>query len=216
MFQHIVLQGDSDLRELEFEVGRVLRGLVREGAPRFLPLGIRNTRPRQEVRAFWSVPGHDCGVRLVQDQELGIVAASVESAAAGVGKRVIEVLTAALPSVSVDAILQSEARFEDTPELVFRLALATRHAPKERELAIVRRLLTAASEAACVAAAGAAVLLGGDELLAAVRSAAAREDVSPSGRRVLEMSVHDLETEAAMCNRDEPFKDPEEVFRVRW
>lgn len=216
MLRHGVLQGDTDLRELATAVGRILRGLVSQGVPRFLPLGIRNRRSGQEVRAFWSIPDHECGVRLVRDLGMGVAMVSVESAADALGATVFEVLAQEIPCVSIDTILDNESRFEEMPELVFLAALAVRHAPTDRVVAIVKQLLTAPSEAARVSAAGAAALLNGDELVSAVKAAGAREDLSPAARSVFQTSIHDMENHADEWNRDKPFADPEEVFRVRW
>lgn len=216
MLRHCVLQGDIDLRELEMAVGRILRGLVPQGVPRFTPLGIRNRRPGQEVRAFWSIPDHECGVRLVRDLGMGVAMVSVESAADALGTTVFEVLTQEIPCVSIDTILDNESRFEEMPELVFLAALAVRHAPTDRVVAIVKQLLTAPNEAVRVSAAGAAVLLNGGELASAVKAAGAREDLSLAARSVFQTSIRDMETHVAAWNRDKPFADPEEVFRVRW
>lgn len=216
MLRHGVLQGDTDLRELANVVGRILRGLMAQGVPRFLPLGIRNRKPGQEVRAFWSIPDHECGVRLVRDLGMGVAMISVESAADALGTTVFEVLAQEIPCVSIDTILYNESRFEEMPELVFLAALSVRHAPVDRVVAIVKQLLIVPSEAARVSAAGAAVLLNGDELLSAVKAAEAREDFSPAARKVFQTSIRDMETHAAVWNRDKPFADPEEVFLVRW
>ena len=215
MLQHIVLQGDVDLREAAFTVADALRGLVAEGISRFSTLGIRTPRRGQEVRAFWSIPGHECAVRLVRDLELAVVMASVESCADPPFTRVAAALAAALPSVPVAVILENESRFEAMPELVFLLALATRHAPDERVRAIVANLLMSSVEDVRVSAAGGAILLGGQELREALRAAAARGDSSPSAQRVLEASLRDIE-KAATTERMSPFGDPSEAHRVRW
>jgi len=216
MLRHGVLQGDTDLRELATAVGRILRGLMPQGVPRFVPLGIRNRKPGQEVRAFWSIPDHECGVRLVLDLGMGVAMVSVESAVDALGATVFEVLAQEIPCVSIDTILYNESRFEEMPELVFLAALSVRHAPTDRVVAIIKRLLTAPSEDARVSAAGAAVLLDGGELVSAVKAAGAREDLSLGARRVFQTSIRDMETHAAAWNRDKPFADPEEVFLVRW
>lgn len=216
MLRHGVLQGDTDLRELATAVGRILRGLVPQGVPRFVPLGVRNRRSGQEVRAFWSIPDHECGVRLVRDLGMGVAMVSVESAADALGATVFEVLAHEIPCVSIDTILANESRFEEMPELVFLAALAVRHAPTDRVVAIVKQLLTAPSEAVRVSAAGAAALLNGGELVSAVKAAGAREDLSLVARRVFETSIRDMETHVAAWSRDKPFADPEEVFLVRW
>lgn len=217
MLRHGVLQGDVDLRELEVTVGRILRGLVPQGLPRFTPLGIRNRGASgQEVRAFWSIPDHECGVRLVRDLGMGVAMVSVESAADELGAAVFDALARDIPCVSLDAILDNESRFEEMPELVFLAALSVRHAPTERVAAIVERLLTSPNEAARVSAAGAAVLLDRDELVSALKAAAARQDASPTARTVFQTSLRDLENHVAAWHRDKPFADPEEVFRVRW
>jgi len=216
MLRHGVLQGDIDLRELATAIGRILRSLVPQGVPRFTPLGIRNRRPSQEVRAFWSIPDHECGVRIIRDLGMGVAMVSVESAADPLGATVFEALSQEIPCVSVDAILDNESRFEEMPELVFLAALAVRHAPTDRVAAIVKRLLTSPNEAVRVSAAGAAVLLNGGELVSAVKAAAAREDLSPAARSVFQTSIRDMETHVAAWNRDKPFAEPEEVFRIRW
>jgi len=216
MLRHGVLQGDTDLRELATAVGRILRGLMPQGVPRFVPLGIRNRKPGQEVRAFWSIPDHECGVRLVLDLGMGVAMVSVESAVDALGATVFEVLAQEIPCVSIDTILYNESRFEEMPELVFLAALSVRHAPTDRVIAIVKRLLTAPSEDARVSAAGAAVLLDGGELISAVKAAEAREDLSLASREVFQTCIRDMETHAAAWNRDKPFADPEEVFLVRW
>lgn len=216
MLRHGVLQGDIDLRELAKAVGGILLDLVPQGVPRFLSLGIRNRRPGQEVRAFWSIPDHECGVRLVRDLGMGVAMFSVESAADALGATVFEALAQGTPYVSIDTILYNESRFEEMPELVFLAALAVRHAPTDRVVAIVKQLLAAPNEDARVSAAGAALLLDGGELVSAVKAAGAREDLSPSAQRVFQATIRDMETHAAAWNRDKPFADPEEVFSVRW
>ena len=216
MLRHGVLQGDIDLRELAIAVGRILRGLLPQGVPWFLSLGIRNRKPGQEVRAFWSIPDHECGVRLVRDLGMGVAMVSVESAADALGATVFDVLAQEIPCVSIDTILYNESRFEEMPDLVFLAALAVRHAPTDRVVAIVKRLLTSSKEPVRVSAAGAAMLLDGDELLAAVKAAGAREDLSPAARDVFETCIRDMESHAAAWKRDKPFADPEEVFGVRW
>ena len=216
MLRHGVIQGDTDLRELEMAVGRILRGLIPQGVPRFTSLGIRHRKPGQEVRAFWSIPDHECGVRLVRDLGMGVAMVSVESAADSLAATVFEVLAREIPCVSIDTILANESRFEEMPELVFLAALSVRHAPTDRVVAIVKQLLTAPDEAVRVSAAGAAVLLNRDTLVSAVKAAAARDDLSAGARAVFQTSIRDMETQAAAWNRDKPFADPEEVFGVRW
>lgn len=216
MLRHGVLQGDTDLRELAVAVGRILRGLVPQGVPRFMSLGIRTRKSGQEVRAFWSIPDHECGVRLVRDLGMGVAMVSVESAADALGATVFEVLAQEIPCVSIDTILYNESRFEEMPELVFLAALSVRHAPTDRVVTIVKQLLTAPSEAARVSAAGAAALLNVDDLVSAVKTAGAREDLSPAAQKVFQTCIRDMETHEAAWNRDKPFADPEEVFLVRW
>jgi hypothetical protein len=216
MLRHGVLQGDTDLRELALAVGRILGDLMPQGVPWFSPLGIRNRKPGQEVRAFWSIPDHECGVRLVLDLVMGVVMISVESAADALGATVFEVLAREIPCVSIDTILDNESRFEEMPELVFLAALSVRHAPTDRVVAIVKQLLTAPSEDVRVCAVGAAAVLNGDELVSAVKAAGGREDLSPAAQRVFETSIRNMETRGAAWNRDKPFADPEEVFLVRW
>lgn len=147
---------------------------------------------------------------------MGVAVVSVESAADALGATAFEVLAQEIPCVSVDTILDNESRFEEMPELVFLAALAVRHAPTDRVVAIVKHLLTAPNETVCVSAAGAAVVLNGGELASAVKAAGAREDLSPAARSVFQTSIRDMEAHAAAWNRDKPFADPEEVFLVRW
>ena len=216
MLQHIVLQGDSDLRELEFATADALRGLMAEGLPRFVPLGIRNRRSGQEIRAFWSLPDHACGVRLVRDMEMGVILASVECTNDDLGARVVDALSEALPSVSVATIMANEDSFERMPELVFLLALAARHAPSDGVVSRIKRLLSTPSETLLISVAGAAAVLGGQHFLEELRSAATRRDLTPAALSVLESCIGDVEGRASKWDRQEPFTSPEEVFSVRW
>ncbi|MGC4067429.1 MAG: hypothetical protein QM784_22840 [Polyangiaceae bacterium] len=216
MLRHIILFGEDGLRDYEITSNRTLRKLIPSGVPRFDSLGIRTPRAAQEVRTFWSIPDHESVVRLVEDTEMGVLMASVDTLDAKLGEQIAAALAAELPSVPLEEMLSDESRFDEVPDLIFLLALAARNDADDRVLALVRRLLLSDNENARVSAAGAAVVLDKLELLEALKEAATRKDNTPAAKRVFDNAIVDLENHKAAHRRTEPFKDPEETFKVVW